>query len=58
MIVLFLNLHKPDESGKMKFDRYYHAVTKVLKQTIYFGTHYEEHIRSKDNIEDFLYDEF
>lgn len=57
MIVLFLNLYKPDEQGKMNFHRYYTSVTKILKQTIYYGTHYEEQIRDRHNIEDFLYDE-
>ncbi len=57
MIVLFLNLFKPDEQGKMNFQRYYASVTKILKQTIYYGTHYEEQIRDRHNIEDFLYDE-
>lgn len=58
MIVLFLNLHKPDQEGKLKFERYYTTITKILKQTIYYGTHFEEDIRTRDNIEDFLYDQF
>lgn len=41
MIVLFLNLHKPTPEGMLKFDRYYSTVTKILKQSVYYGTQYE-----------------
>lgn len=41
MIVLFLNLHKSDEEGAIKFNRYYSIVTRILKQSIYYGTYYE-----------------
>jgi hypothetical protein len=58
MIVLFINLHKDDQEGKIKFEKYYKDITKVLKQSIYYGSQYEEEIRRKDNIGDFLYDNY
>ena len=50
MIVLFLNLHKPDEQGKMRFERFYNSITKILKQSIYYGTQYQEEIRTRDKL--------
>lgn len=58
MIILFLNLHKPNEEGNAKFNRYYSAVSKILRQSVFFGAHFEEQIRTKDNLQDYLYDNF
>lgn len=57
MIVLFVNLHQNTQEGAAKFHRYYSSVTQILKQSVYLGSQYEEQIRTRDQLKDFLYEE-
>ena len=57
MIILFVNLNSPSEEGKAKFQRYYNSITSILKQTIYIGNNFDEQVRDKDCISDFVFDE-
>lgn len=57
MIVLFVNLHPKTEEGQSKFKRFHSSISQILKQTIYIGNDYNEQIREKDSLNDFIYDE-
>jgi hypothetical protein len=56
--VLFLNLHKPSLEGNLNFQNYYNKINAILKQSIYYGCEYDEQIRTKDSLTDFLYDDY
>jgi len=58
MIVLFVNAHRNSNEGKVRFNTYYTQLKKILKNTIYYGNEIKEIIRNKNELNDFIWDEF
>jgi hypothetical protein len=37
MLILFINAHKKNEEGSLRFKHFYNQINGILKSTIYFG---------------------
>ncbi len=37
MLILFINAHKHNEEGRVRFSNFYTHVKRVLKETVFFG---------------------
>lgn len=37
MLILFINAHKKNEEGAMRFKLFYESMNSVMKNTIYYG---------------------
>lgn len=57
MLILFINAHKKNEEGNVRFKNFYDNVKAVLKSTIYYGNEVIETIRTFDDLSDYIYDE-
>jgi hypothetical protein len=57
MLVLFINAHKKNEEGTVRFKNFYDNTKAALKTTIYYGNEVVETIRSYDDLSDYIYDE-
>lgn len=56
MKVLVVNAHADTQSGRSKFGEFQLKISRLLKDTIYYGSGQDEIVRSKDELDDLLYE--
>lgn len=57
MLILFINAHRKNEEGRLRFTNFYNNVKNVLKSTVFFGNEVNETIRAYDDLDDYIYDQ-
>lgn len=57
MKVLIVNAHPETTSGRSKFNEFQTRINRLLKGTIYYGSGEDEVSRTKDELEDLLFEE-
>jgi putative NADPH-quinone reductase len=56
MKVLIVNAHPETTSGRSKFNEFQTRINRLLKGTIYYGSGEDEVSRTKDELEDLLFE--
>ena len=57
MLILFINAHKKNEEGRLRFTNFYANIQSIVKNTLSFGNEVTETIRTFDDLDDYIYDE-
>jgi hypothetical protein len=56
MQVLYVNCHKKNEEGRLRFDNFRKSVRALLESTVYYGRDPIETVRGFDQLDNYIYD--